>query len=144
MYWNKFFIHLIKHQKWFPIDIEIAKSKNWRQKNMKLFWRKDKFYIFIIVCSSLSLICGTSTLVWLNTYTSLGILLIVFGTIQLICGLSLIAIKYIEIKNIEMTEMSANFNNNNTMTANENSIQCFHIIRENENSFIWLSTQICE
>ena len=84
---------------------------------MKYFWKRDnRLQIIVTLCSIISLTMGSLTLIWLKTDNVLGILLLVLGTIQLICGLSLIAIKYFKIKN------SYNLNNN-TITGNENPIE---------------------
>ena len=84
---------------------------------MKYFWKRDnRLQIIVTLCSIISLTMGSLTLIWLKTDNVLGILLLVLGTIQLICGLSLIAIKCFKIKN------SYNLNNN-TITGNENPIE---------------------
>jgi hypothetical protein len=64
---------------------------------MKYYWLTYRYYIIIIFCSIITLICGTLTLIFLKIY-DLGIVLIVFGLIQLICGFSLIIIKYFKVR----------------------------------------------
>jgi hypothetical protein len=48
---------------------------------MKYYWLTYRYYIIIIFCSIITLICGTLTLIF-----------------QLICGFSLIIIKYFKVR----------------------------------------------
>lgn len=109
-------------------------SKN----GLKFCWLSYRYYIIVVFCSIITLICGISTIILLKIY-DLGIILIVFGFVQMFSGLSLIIIKYCKLRK---TNLSDNMCANPSQDQNETTINCEIIAHQNSVFALWKSIKI--